>query len=474
QPKHAAVIGGGFIGLEMAENLAERGIQVSLIEAQNQVMAPIDFEMAQLLHENMDSNGVKLYLGDGVQSFSRMPEGKTKISLSSGKEVQVDMVILSIGVRPNSELAKGAGLALNGKGGIQVNDYLETSAPDIYAVGDVIEIENFVTKEPGMIPLAGPANKQGRIVANNISGRKERYEGTLGTSVAKVFDLTVAAVGLNEKTLKSMGKKKDEDYYVALINQKSHAGYYPQATPLTLKMIFEKGGKILGAQIVGQEGVDKRIDTIATTMRLNGTTMDLAKLELAYAPPYSSAKDPVNMLGFVAENILTGMVSFVQWEALQEDDFILDITEEVERMVFAVPGSYHIPLGQLRQRVNELPRDKRIVLYCAIGVRSYNGARILSGLGFSNVAVAAGGTAFYKSYYYKPEERKGEEENILEEKNINEQEIKILDCCGLQCPGPIMKVNEALKNMLPGETMRVSATDMGFAKDVESWCKRMG
>ncbi|MEG0663373.1 MAG: FAD-dependent oxidoreductase, partial [Anaerovoracaceae bacterium] len=265
QPKHAAVIGGGFIGLEMAENLAERGIQVSLIEAQNQVMAPIDFEMAQLLHENMDSNGVKLYLGDGVQSFSRMPEGKTKISLSSGKEVQVDMVILSIGVRPNSELAKGAGLALNGKGGIQVNDYLETSAPDIYAVGDVIEIENFVTKEPGMIPLAGPANKQGRIVANNISGRKERYEGTLGTSVAKVFDLTVAAVGLNEKTLKSMGKKKDEDYYVALINQKSHAGYYPQATPLTLKMIFEKGGKILGAQIVGQEGVDKRIDTIATT-----------------------------------------------------------------------------------------------------------------------------------------------------------------------------------------------------------------
>lgn len=474
-PKTAAVIGGGFIGLEMAENLHKRGIQVSIIEAQDQVMAPIDFEMAQMLHENIDMNGVQLCLSDGVSSFERKEE-QIEINLASGKSVAADMVLLSIGVRPNSGLAKDAGLALNEKGGIKTDKALRTSDENIWAVGDVIEVENLASGKNSMIPLAGPANKQGRIAANNIcqlDGEMEKYEGSLGTSVAQVFDLTAAATGVNEKTLRGLGLAKGKDYEVALITQKSHAGYYPMAIPLTLKLIFALDGKIFGAQIVGQDGVDKRIDTIATTMRLGGSIRDLAKLELAYAPPYSSAKDPVNMAGFVADNIIKGLVRFVMPEELSDDMVVLDVSEDVERSVWQMPGSLHIPLGQLRDRVDELPKEKTIVTYCAIGVRSYNGARILMQSGFHDVRVLAGGAGLYKTYYCKPE-RNGFEQVKEEVREVPDKEIKILDCCGLQCPGPIMKVNEALNAMEEGECIRVSATDMGFAKDVESWCERTG
>lgn len=302
KPKTAAVIGGGFIGLEMAENLNRAGLQVSIVEMQDQVMAPLDFEMAQLLHENIEMNGVSLLLGDGVASFEHK-DGKTLITLNSGKELQTDMVLLSIGVRPNSELAGEAGLKLNGRGGILVDEMLRTSEENIYAVGDVIEVENYVLEEPAMIPLAGPANKQGRICADNIAGGQKKYKGTLGTSVAQVFDLTAAAAGVNEKTLIRKGKVRGKDYETVLINQKSHAGYYPGAVPVTLKLLFDLDGNILGAQAVGQEGVDKRIDVLAGAMRSGNTIYDLEELELAYAPPYSSAKDPVNMLGFTAENV---------------------------------------------------------------------------------------------------------------------------------------------------------------------------
>jgi NADPH-dependent 2,4-dienoyl-CoA reductase/sulfur reductase-like enzyme/peroxiredoxin family protein/TusA-related sulfurtransferase/rhodanese-related sulfurtransferase len=485
KPKRAAVIGGGFIGLEMAENLAARGIHVTIIEALDQVMAPVDFDMAQLLHENIEMNGVDLILGDGVDYFEEK-DGGTAIHLKSGKAVDADMVILSIGVRPNSAIAKEAGIQLNERGGIKVDKYLRTSKPDIYAVGDVIQIENFVTKEPGMIPLAGPANKQARIIANNIfaitQGKEpeEPYEGTLGTSVAQVFDLTVAAVGINEKVLKAMGKEENKDYYIALINQKSHAGYYPGATPLTLKMLFDKSGKIFGAQIVGQDGVDKRIDVLATTMRLGGTIWDLEKLELAYAPPYSSAKDPVNMLGNVAGNIIKGNATFVQWKDIKDDDFVLDVSEDVERMVFSIPGSHHIPLSQLRDRQDEIPKDKCVVPYCSIGVRSYNAARMLCQTGCDPVKVAAGGTSFYKSNNYEQkkeddtEKGSGDDQPGAQQAPPMTKDLKILDCTGLQCPGPIMKVNEAIKNMEDGEILRVSATDMGFARDVESWAGRTG
>ena len=279
----AAVIGGGFIGLEMAENLHHAGLQVSLIEALDQVMAPVDFEMAQMLHENIRSHGVKLHLSDGVDSFKEQGE-QVVVTLKSGTEVTADLVILSIGVRPNSALARDAGLKLNERGGIVVDEHMRTNDPSVYAVGDVIEVEDFVFKGRTMVPLAGPANKQGRIVADVLAGRDSTYKGTQGSSVAKVFDLTVASTGANEKTLKKRGMEKGADYESLIITQNSHAGYYPGATPMTLKLLFAPDtGRIFGAQIVGREGVDKRIDTIGVTMRLGGTVSDLKDLELAYA-----------------------------------------------------------------------------------------------------------------------------------------------------------------------------------------------
>lgn len=483
KPKTAAVIGGGFIGLEMAENLNRAGLQVSIVEMQDQVMAPLDFEMAQLLHENIEMNGVSLLLGDGVASFEHK-DGKTLITLNSGKELQTDMVLLSIGVRPNSELAGEAGLKLNGRGGILVDEMLRTSEENIYAVGDVTEVENYVLKEPAMIPLAGPANKQGRICADNIAGGQKKYKGTLGTSVAQVFDLTAAAAGVNEKTLIRKGKVRGKDYETVLINQKSHAGYYPGAVPVTLKLLFDLDGNILGAQAVGQEGVDKRIDVLAGAMRSGNTIYDLEELELAYAPPYSSAKDPVNMLGFTAENVLEKVVSFmscrelddrIETEGWEKDLTILDVTEEMERMVFHIPGSVHIPLGQLRQRMSELPKDRLIVTYCAVGVRSYNAARILEQNGFSDVKVLEGGTSFYQSMHYKDSQSSARrEEEQLKAAEAEPKEVRLVDCCGLQCPGPIMKVHETLESMEDGETVKVAATDMGFPRDIESWCQRTG
>lgn len=476
----AAVIGGGFIGLEMAENLDHANLEVTLIEMQNQVMAPLDLEMANLLHENIIANGVDLILNDGVKAFEDAGE-KIKIILTSGQEVIVDMVVLSIGVKPNSELAAKANLALNAKKGIIVDEYLKTSADHIYAVGDVIEVDNFITKEKTMIPLAGPANKQARILADNLCGDQKKYHGSQGSAIAKVFDLNAASVGINEKQLKAMKKVKNKDYFTALINQKSHAGYYPGATNLTLKMIFDADGKIYGAQIVGQDGVDKRIDTLATTIRLKGTIYDLMELELSYAPPFSSVKDPVNMLGYVAENILSHKARFIEWDEVdalledKKDDFvILDVTEEMERMVFAIKDSYHIPLGKLRQRINELDKSKLIIPYCAIGVRSYNAARILMQNGFKRVAILSGGTSFYKSMHYQQKVTK-KKNSSNDHPNINsDQEMKILDCCGLQCPGPIMKVNETLNEMENDEILKVSASDMGFLKDVASWCDKTG
>lgn len=509
KPKSAAVIGGGFIGIEVAENLHAAGLSVTMIEMQNQVMPTLDYEMAQLLHEQIRDQGVELILSDGVKALEHGE--KTRIIQNSGNSCTVDMVIVSIGIRPNSKLAKEANLLLNERGGIVVNEFLQTSDPSIYAVGDVIEVVNPILSNKTMIPLAGPANKQARIVADNIVGDKLKYPGTMGTSVAKVFDFTSASVGVNERMLMQLGKRKEIDYHTALIYQKSHAGYYPGATTLALKLIFDAKGKIYGGQIVGVEGTDKRIDTLATVMKLGGNVHDLTELELAYAPPFSSAKDPINMLGFTAENILNGLTSFIEWEELDKilaedelskDYIVLDVTEEVERMVYQIPKSYHIPLGKLRQRFDELDKNKTIVPYCAIGVRSYNAARILKQHGFDKVKVLSGGTSFYKSMhqedYFNEYKKNGEdmksEEGLTkatekveaaetsstklhESEAVTEipvEEIHILDCCGLQCPGPILKVNETLSKCKDGEVIKVTATDMGFARDVEAWCRRTG
>lgn len=395
--KRVTVIGGGFIGLEMAENLQERGLDVTLIEVTSQVMPPLDMDMAGFLHEHISKKGVHLYMGASVTGFEKKKKGLS-IYLANGEEISADMVLLSIGVRPNSKIAREAGILLGDRGGIKVDEYMRTSEPDIWAVGDVAEIKNLVTGNPAMIPLAGPANKQGRIAANDICQLDgETYDGSLGTSVVKIFDLTAASVGINEKMLRSDGKLKGKDYEVVLINQKSHATYYPGAKSMILKLIFTMEGQILGAQIVGLEGVDKRIDTIATVMRMKGSVRDLEKLELSYAPPFSSAKDPVNMAGYVADNILKGLVSFAMPTELTKDMALVDVREDWEVAGEDMTGIFHIPLGQLRERLNGLPKDRTLVIRCGVGVRAYNAARILMQNGFGSVKVLAGGMSFFKS-----------------------------------------------------------------------------
>ncbi len=473
-----AVIGGGFIGLEMAENLHHAGMEVSLVEALNQVMAPIDYEMAQVLHRNIEENNVDLHLDDGVDSFVEQ-EDKVIVKLKSGKEVKADLVILSIGVRANSQLAKDAGLKINERGGIIVDNHMRTEDPSIYAVGDVIEVDDFIFGGKTMIPLAGPANKQGRILADVLVGKDAYYHGTQGSSVAKVFDLTVASTGANEKTLMKRGLVKGKDYESFIIRQNSHAGYYPGATPMNMKIIFSlPEEKILGAQIVGKDGVDKRIDTLGVSIRLGAKVRELKDLELAYAPPYSSAKDPVNMAGYVAENILNGLAKQASYDVVEKDPkaFLLDVREEAEVMAYSIPNAKNIPLGQLRDRLNELNKEDRIIVFCAIGVRAHTASRILLLNGFKNVEIYPGGASFYKVQHPQKVERVIEdkkEEPVMKEEIKEENKFRV-DCTGMQCPGPIMEVFKNIKNMKEGELLEISASDPGFAKDIVSWCKRTG
>ncbi|MGG3470477.1 CoA-disulfide reductase [Neobacillus pocheonensis] len=395
-PKKAIVIGGGFIGIEMAENLADRGIEVTIIEKGNQIMTPIDIEMASILHTHLKEKYVKLHLENGVESFA--DQGK-KVILSDGTEIKTDMTILSIGVRPENELAKAAGLELGERGGIVVNEFLQTSNPDIYAVGDAVEVIDYISGTKAMIPLAGPANRQGRIAANNIMGKKEKYQGTLGTSIAKVFDLTVAATGNNEKTLKRLGIS----YEVVHIHPSSHAGYYPGAAPIALKLIFDKEtGKIFGAQAVGADGVDKRIDVFATAIKGGLTVEDLTNLELSYAPPYSSAKDPVNMAGYVASNIMDGELELIQWheigKIIANGGLLIDVREPMEREFGFIEGSINIPLNDLRCKMIQLPKDKPIYVSCQVGLRGYLATRILNNSGFKAINLD-GGWKTYSSVY---------------------------------------------------------------------------
>lgn len=391
KPKKAVVVGGGFIGLEMAENLHEAGVQVTVIEMADQVMAPLDFSMAAMVHQHLTSKGVTLLLGDGVKKFETLADQSLAVHLSSGKTVQTDLVILSIGVRPENQLAREAGLSLGERGGIQVNAYLQTSDPDIYALGDAAEIQHLITHKPAMIPLAGPANKQGRIAADNIVyGNKEVYKGAMGTSIAKIFDLTVAAAGANAKLLKREGIP----YISSYTHGSSHAGYYPGAVPLSIKILFApETGVLLGAQVVGFGGVDKRIEMLAQTIQHEGTIYDLMELEHAYAPPYAAAKDPVNMAGFVADNILKDRVRIITWrdiDKLEADVVKIDVRTKDEYSLGTIPGFINIPVDELREHLDELPKDKPIVVTCAVGLRGYLAYRILVQNGFKNVRNLSG------------------------------------------------------------------------------------
>lgn len=477
-PKRAIVVGGGFIGLEMAENLYDLGIQVDVVEMANQVMAPLDFSMAAIVHRQLTDKGVGLHLEDGVSRFEEKDGGVT-VHLRSGKQIATDMVLLSIGVRPETKLAKDAGLAIGERGGIAVNDYMQTSDADIYALGDAVEVRHLVTGQPALIPLAGPANKQGRIVADNIVfGNKKKYPGSIGTSIAKVFDLTVAAAGANAKLL----QQNNIPYISSYTHGASHAGYYPGAVPLSIKILFApENGKLLGAQIVGFNGVDKRIEMLAQVIQRGGTVHDLAELEHAYAPPYSSAKDPVNMAGFVAENILNKKSRIIQWRELAElpaDTIRIDVRTHDEYKLGTIPGFINIPVDELREHLDELPKEKPIVVTCAVGLRGYLAYRILVQNGFKHVRNLSGGYKTWSVATAPIKEIVSHKPEIPESTSYgnsdSQSNLLKVDACGLMCPGPVMQLKKNYEALKIGEQLQITATDQAFGKDVTSWCKMTG
>lgn len=387
KPKKAVVIGGGFIGLEMAENLVERGLNVTLLEKLEQVMPPLDPEMAKLVKRYMKKNGIKVKTGDGVAGFQKGENGGIEVLTEKGVKHEADVVIMAIGVKPETELAKMAGIEIGERGGIRVNEHMVTSNPDILAVGDAVEVKDFVTGEWTLIPLAGPANRQGRIAADVIAGRDSKFRGTQGTSICKLFKATIAQTGVSEKTLKRLG---DEDYEKIYFYPNSHAGYYPGAKIMVIKFMFRKSdGKVLGAQVLGEDNIAKRIDSFAMAIQMGCTIYDLEEVELSYAPPYGSAKDPVNFAGMIAADIQKGDMPLCHWETLG-DSFLLDVRNPPEIDVESVPGAVNIPLPQLRSRLEELPRDRDIVVFCRSAQRSYYATRILLQNGFKVKNISGG------------------------------------------------------------------------------------
>lgn len=471
-PKSVAIIGGGYIGLEMAENFSHLGIEVSIIELSNQVMGPADYEIAAQIHNHLRDNGINLYLEDGVKSF-RSSESLS-ISLNSSKLIETDFAILAIGVKPESKLAADTGLETGKTGGILVNSRLQTSDTDIYALGDAIEIIDLVSQTPALIPLAGPANKQGRIVADNIYGINSKYKATQGTAILKLFDLQIGMTGNSEKAL----KRNNIPYLKTYVHGTSHASYYPEAFPLLIKLLFSPdNGKILGAQAIGMEGIDKRIDVIATAIKFEKTIKDLVELELSYAPPFGSAKDPVNIAGMVAENILSGKVKQVYFDEIEElskDSIVIDVRTELERSIGKIEDSVNIPLEQLRNRLDEIPKDKRVILYCSKGLKSYFASRILLQKGFENVYSLSGGYLLYKQILLnkKGKVKASVGSNINAVENISAS-IQV-DACAMQCPGPIMRLAESMRDLNEGQIVEIKSTDPGFKVDVESWCNTTG
>ncbi|SHE65217.1 NADPH-dependent 2,4-dienoyl-CoA reductase, sulfur reductase [Bacteroides luti] len=476
--KKAVVVGAGFIGLEMAENLQHAGAEVSIIEMLNQVMPPIDYSMASLVHQHLQDKGVNLYLEHAVSAFTKKGNS-IEVVFKNGKCIMADLVILSIGVRPETTLAKQAGLKIGERGGIAVNDYLQTSDENIYAVGDAIEYKHPITGKPWLNYLAGPANRQARICADNmLLGNKIKYEGAIGTAIAKVFDLTVASTGMAAKQL----KKEEIPYISSVTHSGSHAGYYPNALQMSIKITFSpENGKLFGAQIVGYDGVDKRLDQIALLIKQQGTIYDLIQLEHAYAPPFSSAKDPIAIAGYVAENILLKRMNIITWRQLQQaqDGIILDVRTPDEFSLGAIPGAVNIPIDGIRDHLNEIPQDKNIYIYCAVGLRGYLASRVLMQHGFNNVFNLSGG---YKLYQAATTPVVLNDKDMiacslgLRDSNANKMEIETIkiDACGLQCPGPIMKLKKSIEGINIGERLEVISTDPAFRRDSQAWCNMTG
>ena len=477
--RRTAIVGAGFIGLEMAENLHEAGVEVAIVEMADQVMTPVDYSMAAIVHQHLQQKDVRLYLKTAVSAFEKKENG-ISVMFRSGEKIEVDLVILSIGVRPVVSLAVEAGLEIGPRGGIKVNEYLRTSDSSIYAVGDAIEYPHPVDGRPWLNYLAGPANRQARIVADNmVFGDKVRYEGSIGTSIAKVFDLTVAAAGMSAKRLKESGI----DYRSITIHPNSHAGYYPGAASMTVKLLFSPAdGRLFGAQIVGYDGVDKRIDLIAQVIKNGGVVSDLVRTEHAYAPPYSSAKDPVALAGYVAENVLSGRMTPIYWREVRDMDrsavTLVDVRTPEEFAAGAVEGAINIPLDSMRQSLDRIPADKPVVVYCAVGLRGYLASNILRQHGFKDVRNLIGGLKTYRAATSgietpRPFASRVSEETAVPDKSDMSVALKV-DACGLSCPGPILRLKEAIESVNEGQVLEITSTDPGFVRDAESWCVSTG
>ena len=465
--KKAVVVGGGYVGIETAENLKHLGIDTTLVEAAPNILAPFDSEISNILEYELVNNGIELMTSEKVVEFQE-DANKIIIKLESGKIVTTDMVILSIGVSPDTKFLQGSGINLGERGHILVNENLETNIDGVYALGDSILVKNYITNQNVGIPLAGPANRQGRIVAGNIVGRNEKYKGSLGTAIIKIFELTGASTGLNERSLKQLNITYEKIY----LHPNNHADYYPGASPISIKALYNKENKqILGAQAVGISGVDKFIDVMATSIKFKATIDDLAELELAYAPPFLSAKSPANMVGFIGQNIEDDLLEQVFMEDLKKYDekktIILDIREELELIGGKFYNSINIPLSELRKRYTELPKDKEIWIYCAVGLRGYIATRFLSQKGY-RVKNLAGGIKSEEKVIVNTQK----ESSLTKEGNSNiEKEEDYLDLSGLSCPGPLVKIKEKIDKLGEDEKLKVKVSDPGFYNDIQAWSK---
>jgi tRNA 2-thiouridine synthesizing protein A len=493
-PRRAVVIGGGFIGIEMAENLHDRGLFTTLVEGAAHILAPLDDEMAAIVHAHMKDKSIELYLGDRIEHFEDKGD-HTLVFLASGKRLQADIVVLAIGVRPETKLAREAGLEIGATGGIRVDEFLRTSDPNIYAVGDAVEVTQTITGRAASIPLAGPANRQGRLAADNMLAASEAgmkpYRGTLGTAILKVFDLAAATTGLNEAQLTAAGIP----YRATITHSGSHASYYPGSRQLSLKLLYGLDGRVLGAQAVGADGADKRIDVIASAIGHRGTVAELADLELAYAPPFGSAKDPVNIAGYVAMNVLAGTHEVIDWRTLRDriagglgDTQLVDVRTPEEFDIQTLPGARNIELDRLRGRLTELDRARPVIVFCQIGVRGYLAHRILKQSGFSRVLNLSGGL---KTYLWATEKQANPDIFDYEDiKRRDQADIEAemgactivtpaadrhrIDAVGLQCPGPIMKTFRAMEALEEGEILEVTASDPAFGRDARAWGLKTG
>jgi len=465
--KKAVVVGGGYVGIETAENLKHLGIDTTLVEAAPNILAPFDSEISNILEYELVNNGIELMTSEKVVEFQE-DANKIIIKLESGKIVTTDMVILSIGVSPDTKFLEGSGINLGERGHIFVNENLETNIDGVYALGDSILVKNYITNQNVGIPLAGPANRQGRIVAGNIVGRNEKYKGSLGTAIIKIFELTGASTGLNERSLKQLNITYEKIY----LHPNNHAAYYPGASPISIKALYNKENKqILGAQAVGISGVDKFIDVMATSIKFKATIDDLAELELAYAPPFLSAKSPANMVGFIGQNIEDDLLEQVFMEDLKKYDekktIILDIREELELIGGKFDNSINIPLSELRKRYTELPKNKEIWTYCAVGLRGYIATRFLSQKGY-RVKNLAGGIKSEEKVIVNTQK----ESSLTKEGNSNiEKEEDYLDLSGLSCPGPLVKIKEKIDKLGEDEKLKVKVSDPGFYNDIQAWSK---